>query len=99
MDRYDLIWSAGLFDYLSDRAVVYLLKRLRCSLAEGGHLIVGNFSKEHESRAYMEVVGDWLLYHRSVGDLLELGRRGGFERSALRVVQEPTGTNLFLIAN
>lgn len=98
-DKFDLIWSAGLFDYFSNKAFVFALSRLRDALASGGAVVLGNFSHDNSSRAYMEAVGEWYLTHRSAAELLELGHAAGFPRARLEVFADETGTNLFLIAH
>ena len=92
--RFDVIWSAGLFDYFDDRGFVFLLGRFLDWLEDDGEIIVGNFSERNPSRAYMEVVGDWQLHHRTPGQLMELAKRAGAGQS--RVEMEPEGVNLFL---
>ena len=44
-DTYDFIWSAGLFDYLNDKAFVMLLKRFKTWQREGGEIVIGNFNE------------------------------------------------------
>ncbi len=94
--KYDLIWSAGLFDYLSDRAAVLLLKRLNEMTAPGGRMVIGNFSNENTQRSYMEF-GGWELIHRTQNDLLRLIDAIGISRQNAFVEAEPSGVNLFLI--
>ena len=36
------MYSAGLFDYLEDKAFVHLARTLLSSLSEQGHLLIGN---------------------------------------------------------
>jgi extracellular factor (EF) 3-hydroxypalmitic acid methyl ester biosynthesis protein len=93
-DEFDLVWCAGLFDYLDNRTAVALLKRL-LRLAPRGEVVVGNFSPATRARAYMEF-GDWKLFYRSADDLLRLGERAGAPRDSMSVEQERTGVNLFL---
>ena len=93
--RYDVVWSAGLFDYLSDRLFVRLLVRLLAMARPGGEVIVGNFSENNPSRPYMEF-GHWFLNHRSANHLTELALKAGAEPDRVRVEQEPEGINLFL---
>jgi extracellular factor (EF) 3-hydroxypalmitic acid methyl ester biosynthesis protein len=95
MSTYDLIWSAGLFDYLSDKLFCMLLKRLYRSLSSGGTLIVGNFDA-HSSRSYMEVFGDWHLYLRNPHHLRDLALRAGLEEHQVSIHSEPSGVNRFL---
>ncbi|MDX2441274.1 MAG: class I SAM-dependent methyltransferase [Desulfobacterales bacterium] len=94
--KYQLVWSAGLFDYLKDTKFIFLLKRMKRLLGESGELIVGNFSTENPTRAYMEVLGDWQLNHRTPEQLIHLAKACGFKSSDIRIGQEPEGVNLFL---
>jgi SAM-dependent methyltransferase len=93
---YDLIWSSGLFDYVSDRAFVRLVRRLRAALGGDGELVVGNFDVANPSRTYMELVTDWYLHHRSSTDLLRISLLAGADADAVYVGHEATGVNLFL---
>lgn len=97
--QFDLVWSAGLFDYLPDRLFVRLLSRMKLWVKSGGEVVIGNFSPTNPSRPYMELVMDWVLIHRTPEDLLRLAADAGFESSALRIDSEPLGVNLFLHAS
>lgn len=97
--RFELVWSSGLFDYLADKVAVFLMKRLKQCIAPGGRLVVGNFSHENASRAYCEVIGEWLLIHRSPEDLKRLAVAAGFEAAKTQVIADSTGVNLFLVAH
>jgi SAM-dependent methyltransferase len=94
--QYDLIWSAGLFDYFKDKHFVFLIRRYYEFVKEGGEMIIGNFNIENPSRKIMEVLGDWFLYHRSVDELYDFALRAGIPRDKVSVIQEPLGINLFL---
>jgi extracellular factor (EF) 3-hydroxypalmitic acid methyl ester biosynthesis protein len=95
--QFDLIWCSGLFDYLSDKAFVFLASRIREMLPPGGLMAVGNFSEDNPSRAYMEIIGEWFLIHRSAERLLQLAKAAGFSLSGSRVMSDKTGVNLFLV--
>jgi len=95
--KYDLIWSAGLFDYFDDKVFVFMLKRLKCMLVSTGEIIIGNFSTLNPTRAYMELC-EWRLHHRSPHTLKSLATAAGFIESMLSVKKESTGVNLFLHA-
>ncbi len=96
---HGLVWCSGLFDYLSDRAAVLLLRRLYEALGPGGVLAVGNFATGQASRAYMETVGHWLLIHRSEQDIRSLAAAAGVPRARTEVRADDTGVNLFLVAH
>ena len=94
--EYDLIWSAGLFDYFKDDLFVRILSKLIRSLPENGRIVIGNFSDENPNRAFMEVGMNWHLHHRSPEQLISLAVKAGAEGWNLRVDKEPEGINLFL---
>ena len=97
-ETYDLVWSAGLFDYLDDRQFVFLGRRLLDSVRPGGSLVLGNFTEENPSRGYMELFGEWFLNHRSPETLISLGGEISDDRDdcTVSVGFEPLGINAFL---
>ena len=94
--NYDLIWSAGLFDYFKDKHFVYLVKRYYQYLKPGGQMIIGNFNSENPARKVMEVLCDWFLIHRSEAELLKYSTQAGVPTEEASVQREPLGINLFL---
>ena len=94
---YDLIWSAGLFDYFKDKHFVYLLKKYYAYVKEGGEMIIGNFNVENPSRKIMEILGDWFLFHRSKDELVKFALQAGIPKEKIEVITEPLGINLFLV--
>lgn len=95
-ESFDIVWSAGLFDYFDDAIFVKLLRRFISWTNPGGEVIIGNFSVENPSRAYMELVGDWFLQHRSAEKLRALALMAGAEDHNITIGEESEGVNLFL---
>ena len=95
-NKYRLIWSAGLFDYLNDKKFIFLLNHLSPLLEDDGEMVVGNFSSTNPTQAYMEAIGDWRLIHRTPEQLVSLAKACNFKDSDIRIGQEPEGVNLFL---
>ncbi len=96
-NKYDLIWSAGLFDYFDDKAFILLLSRFRKWLKPGGEIIIGNFNENHNpSRVFMELFGEWYLNHRTEEQLINLAIDAGFKKEKIKVEREPENVNLFL---
>ncbi len=91
----DLIYSAGLLDYLDDDVVVGLLDAAHGWLAPGGRLIVGNVHPCNPDRALLDHVFDWPLIHRSEADMDRLLGNSRFGRPCTRIRFEPQGLNLF----
>jgi SAM-dependent methyltransferase len=93
-----LIWSAGLLDYLNNRIAISFLRRIWNWLPPGGELVIGNFSPANSARAYMELPGGWVLHHRTESDLASLACQAGIPENAIRIEHEPEKVNLFLHA-
>ena len=93
--EFDLVWSAGLFDYLNDGLFTKLLRKLGKYTRSGGEIVIGNFSLANPSQPYMELF-DWVLIHRSVEKLHELAHAASIPSQNLEVLSEELGVNLFL---
>ncbi len=95
-EQQDIIYSAGLTDYLDDRLFIALVKRAREYLRPGGVLVLSNFSVHNPNKAWMDHILQWKLIHRDEQDLKRLFREGGFGNS-VKVFHEKEGVNLFAI--
>jgi len=93
---YDLIWSAGLFDYFKDKHFVYMISKYYKYIAEGGAFIIGNFSNSNPTKRLMEVLSDWYLVHRSKHDLVRMALEAEAREDQVEVDMEELGVNLFL---
>lgn len=61
---FDLIYSAGLYDYLDDETARRLTSSMFAALRPGGTLVVANFAPELPDIGYMEAIMDWRLIYR-----------------------------------
>ena len=93
---YNLIWSAGLFDYFKEKHFIYLINKYLKNLAENGEFIIGNFSHINPTRRLMEVLSDWHLNHRSKYDLIRMAVEAEVKEDQINVEMEELGINLFL---
>lgn len=91
MQEFDLIYTAGLFDYLSGPVAQFAAKQLYSSLSKVGELIIGNFDISAPNRFGMSLVTDWHLIYRSSDDLKSLFSNIG----KLEMEREELGINLF----
>ena len=96
--HYDLVWSAGLFDYLPDRLAVALLRKMWQWTKAGGSLIVGNIHSRNPTRDYMEWLLDWKLIHRTEADMGRLLGAAGVAAAGVRFEAEPLGVFFFALA-
>ncbi len=93
-EQYDLIYCAGLFDYLSDRVCAKLSDIFHDLLAPGGLLILTNVDV-HPASCEMECFLEWHLVHRNTEQLLALApRRAGREDVTVR--RDATGVNVLM---
>jgi len=90
---FDLIYTAGLFDYLTPPVAQAAAKQLFNSLAPGGALVIGNFDVSAPNRFGMSLVTDWNLIYRTEEELIDLFSFLG----PVKIEQEPLGINLFAI--
>ncbi len=95
-EKYDLIWSAGLFDYFNDADFVKILSKLYSWCDPKGEVIIGNFSVENPTRSYMEKAYDWFLHHRTKEQLGKLALDVSMSQDNIEVKSEPLKVNLFL---
>ncbi|MCJ2101939.1 class I SAM-dependent methyltransferase [Methylobacterium sp. E-046] len=70
--RFDLVYSAGLFDYLQDNTAVALIKAMFSRLQSGGILSIANFTRDSHGRGFMAGFMDWCLIYRNEEDLRSL---------------------------
>lgn len=96
LDGCDLIYSAGLFDYLEARMFGRIASTLLAGLADDGLVVIGNFAAHNPSRWIMEYFLDWFLVHRTREELLALAADVTPRPGSAWVEAEPSGINLFL---
>lgn len=71
-EKYDFIYSAGLFDYFTDSLAKLTAQRLFQKLTTAGELFIGNYKAYPAGRMQMEMVLDWHLIYRDETDLVGL---------------------------
>lgn len=72
LPRCDLIYAAGLYDYLDDRLGARLLEIMTSALNPRGKVLVANFLPNIPDAGYMEAFMDWWLVYRDMDAVLEL---------------------------
>jgi len=98
-NKLDLIYCAGLFDYLSDQVCKRLMSILYNLLAPGGLLVATNASDAmNDSRPFrysMEYILDWHLIYRNGSQVRALAPEHA-PPDNVRVISESTGVNIFI---
>jgi extracellular factor (EF) 3-hydroxypalmitic acid methyl ester biosynthesis protein len=72
LGKFDLIYSLGLFDYLTQPVGQRLVNVLFQMLRPAGRLVVANFLPGIRDVGYMESFMDWLLIYRNRQDMMDL---------------------------
>jgi extracellular factor (EF) 3-hydroxypalmitic acid methyl ester biosynthesis protein len=95
-EQYDLIYCAGLFDYLSDTTCQSLVKVFYTYLNPGGRLVVANMHDTKPFRNFIEFILDWHLIYRDAAKMWRFVPPD--PKAETNVIIEPTGVNVFLEA-
>jgi extracellular factor (EF) 3-hydroxypalmitic acid methyl ester biosynthesis protein len=72
---FNLVYAAGLYDYLGAHIGAALTAALFRMLAPGGRLVIANFTPQTRDAAYMEACMDWQLVYRDESRMEALLRR------------------------
>lgn len=72
LGSFDLIYSAGLYDYLDTRLATRLTAKLFSLLNPSGRLMYANFATDIFSNGYMEAAMDWWLIYRDAQQTMAL---------------------------
>lgn len=62
---FDLVYAAGLYDYLDDEVARVLTTALFRVVNPGGRLLIANFTPATHDAAFMEAIMDWRLVYRT----------------------------------
>lgn len=93
--NYDVVYCAGLFDYLSQRVCKRLVELFCTMVRPGGIVIVTNVAMSNPRKAWMEYVMEWNLIYRDENDMNDLVP-DGLNLKGTAVKADSTGVNLFL---
>ncbi len=90
--QWDLVFCAGLFDYLSDRICKKLLQLFYEWAAPGGQVAVTNVHSRNPIRQFMEHLLEWHLIYRDENDFKTLVP----EEWKPKVSCDTTGVNVYM---
>jgi extracellular factor (EF) 3-hydroxypalmitic acid methyl ester biosynthesis protein len=93
--RYNLIYCAGLFDYLPDRTCMQLMNIFYDWLLPGGLLAATNVEDCKPFRHMLEFVLDWHLIYRGMKQSAALLPQRA-EAEHVRILKDPTEVNVFV---
>jgi len=90
---FDLVYSAGLYDYLPDSVAAKLTAVLIQCLRPGGRLLIGNFLPTSSGRGYMSQFMDWHLQYRCESELVAMF--GDLSGARVRTAADPHGNVVY----
>jgi extracellular factor (EF) 3-hydroxypalmitic acid methyl ester biosynthesis protein len=93
-EKFDLVYCAGLFDYLAPDTCRALIGLWYDSLSPGGLMLIANMNDTKPFRNFIEFILDWQLIYRDRREILSLLPERC--RETTNVIAEPTSVNLFL---
>jgi extracellular factor (EF) 3-hydroxypalmitic acid methyl ester biosynthesis protein len=92
VDRFDYVYCAGLFDYLTDKVCNRLIKYMASQSRAGGKLLVTNVHSSNPERRWMEHFLEWHLIYRDEADVQRILPPGVQDTT---VYTDATGVNIF----
>lgn len=92
---FDLIYCAGLFDYLSNRVCQRLMNIFHEMVAPGGLLVATNVDPSNPARYGMEFILDWHLTYRD-SEQMKLLHPMGVAAENIVTKSDETGVNIYL---
>ena len=87
-EKFDLVYTLGLTDYLDDRAMGLLHRMVKNVLAEDGEFILANFVPSHLAVGWMDAIMEWQLIYREPAELAAFAADAGFRAETWL---DPTG--------
>ena len=92
VDFFDVVYCAGLFDYLSDKVCTRLLQYFVQRTRAGGNILVTNVHSSNPQIGVMEHVLEWHLIYRDQHTLASVLPES---RNETEIYTDATGVNVF----
>lgn len=90
--KFDAVYCAGLFDYLSDKVCARLLEYFAARTLHGGALLITNVHPNNPEKSGMEHLLEWYLIYRDEEKIAQLVPS---ESIARNIWLDTTGVNVF----
>ena len=97
LGQFDVIYSAGLYDYLETSVASRLTQKMFSMLKPQGHLLYANFAEDILSAGYMEAIMDWWLLLRTEEETVALaGEIDSAEIAKMTTYRDPNNNIHFV---
>ncbi|MBI1247017.1 methyltransferase domain-containing protein [bacterium] len=88
---FDIIYSVGLADYLTDEHLIGIFAGLGDSLNENGALVIAFKDTDRYDETPYQWHLDWFFYQRTVEDVLNVYENAGFNTQKMKLTRDRTG--------
>lgn len=89
--KFDIIYSVGLCDYLSDEHLIGMLAAWRETLNDGGVLYIAFKDTTRYDKTPYQWHLDWFFFQRTKQDVLDLYEAAGFDVDQMETYRDDTG--------
>jgi extracellular factor (EF) 3-hydroxypalmitic acid methyl ester biosynthesis protein len=93
--QYDLVYCAGLYDYLTNPICKRLSNILYDWVAPGGSLVLTNVDISNPRKITMDLIMEWSLFYRTGAQMVALKPESAPEDQC-KIVSDLSGVNLYL---
>jgi len=98
--KYDIIYSTGLFDYFDEKLATRLIENLRKLLNPDGALLISDVRDKYSNPSvhFMEWVGEWELVYRDDENFRKIFINAGFKENEIEPQYEQQGILQYITA-
>lgn len=89
--KFDIIYSVGLCDYLTDEHLIRMMAAWRDTLTDSGVMYVAFKDCDQYDHTPYQWHLDWFFYQRTHEDVLKIFAAAGFDTDAMEVTRDETG--------
>lgn len=93
LDKYDFIYCAGLFDYLTDKVCIRLLEYFSNQIKPNCNILITNVHSDNPEKNIMEHILEWHLIYRNENTILNILPKNSND---IKIYKDKTGINIFL---